>query len=91
MSTISTTIRIDSKVKQESAETLESLGMTISEAVNIFLHQVVLHKGLPFEVKYPDSFNKETLDAMAEAKRLSKDPNARKFDSIEQLMEDLEK
>lgn len=91
MSTISTTIRIDSKVKQESAKTLESLGMTISEAVNVFLHQVVLHKGLPFEVKYPDSFNKETLDAMAEAKRLSKDPNARKYDSVDQLLEDLEK
>ena len=90
MATISTTIRIDSKVKQESAKMLESLGMTISEAVNVFLHQVLLHKGLPFEVKHPDYFNKETLDAMAEAKRLSKNPNANKFDSVEQLMEDLE-
>lgn len=34
---------------------------------------------------------KETLDAIAEAKRLSKDPNAKKYDSVEQLLEDLEK
>lgn len=91
MATISTTIRIDSKIKQESTKMLEDLGMTVSEAINVFLRQVVLHRGLPFEVKYPGQPNSETLEAMDQARIISKDPNVKKFDSIEQLMEDLEK
>jgi len=35
-------------------------------AVNIFLSQVALHKGLPFEVKIP---NEETIKAIEEARK----------------------
>ena len=45
------TVRIDEKIKKEVTPILEDLGMSISEAINIFLHQVKLNKGLPFEVK----------------------------------------
>jgi len=39
------------------------LGVSTSEAVSIFLHQVVLHQGFPFPLRIP---NEETLEAMAE-------------------------
>jgi len=48
-------IRINSNVKQNAEETLEKLGLSISEAVNMFLHQINLVGGLPFDVKIPSA------------------------------------
>lgn len=46
-------IRVNENVKETAEETLGLLGISISEAVNIFLCQVNLIGGLPFEVKLP--------------------------------------
>jgi DNA-damage-inducible protein J len=58
------TLRIDAGVKKEAAHYLSQIGLTTSEAVRLFLHNVVLHKGIPFELKVP---NAQTLQAMQEA------------------------
>ncbi len=55
MSKISTNIRIDMQTKEEASAILENLGFSVSGAVNIFLRQVVLHKGLPFEIALRDA------------------------------------
>jgi DNA-damage-inducible protein J len=65
-----TTIRIDQKNYVQAKKILEYLGITYSQAVNIFNNMIIYHKGLPFEVKIP---NNETLSAMEEAKRLNGD------------------
>ena len=41
-------IRIDKNIKAKAGKTLSALGLDTSTAVRIFLHQVVLEKGLPF-------------------------------------------
>lgn len=46
-------IRVNETVKENAEETLGMLGISISEAVNMFLCQVNLTGGLPFEVKLP--------------------------------------
>ena len=46
-------IRVNEKVKHNAEETLDMLGISISEAVNMFLCQVNLTGGIPFEVKLP--------------------------------------
>lgn len=46
-------IRVNESVKANAEETLSLLGVSISEAVNMFLCQVNLTGGLPFEVKLP--------------------------------------
>jgi len=56
-----TSIKLDQTIKQEAQKVFAELGLTLGEAVNLFLNQVRLHKGLPFEVKIP---NAETLQAM---------------------------
>ena len=43
-------IRIDRKVKAHSQQLFKSLGLDMTTAINIFLRQSLLHKGLPFEV-----------------------------------------
>lgn len=45
--------RIDSSIKLEAQELLKRFGLTMSDAIRLFLHQVVIEKGLPFEVKLP--------------------------------------
>ena len=44
-------LRVDSVVKEQAGEILASLGLTLSEAFNLMLHQVRIARGLPFEVK----------------------------------------
>ena len=61
----------------------------MSSAVNLFLHQCVLHGGLPFSVEIPQ-YNKKTLEAMAEAKKISADPNVKGYSAMEELKEALE-
>jgi DNA-damage-inducible protein J len=61
-----TSIKLDVEVKAKAKEIFKELGITMGEAVNIFLSQVALHKGLPFEVKIP---NDETRKAIEDARR----------------------
>jgi addiction module RelB/DinJ family antitoxin len=46
-------IRVNENVKTNAEKTLDLLGLSISEAVNMFLHQIPLVGGLPFDVKVP--------------------------------------
>lgn len=62
-----TTIRVDQENYLQAKEILKYLGLTYSQAINVFNNMIVCHKGLPFEVKIP---NDETLAAMSEAKKL---------------------
>jgi len=61
-----TSIKLDVEVKTKAKEIFKELGITMGEAVNIFLSQVTLHKGLPFEVKIP---NEETRKAIEDARQ----------------------
>lgn len=45
------TVRINDKIKEEVTPILEDLGNSLSEAINMFLHQVKLNNGIPFELK----------------------------------------
>ena len=48
-------IRVNGDVKQSAENTLEMLGLSISEAVNMLLCQISLVGGLPFDVKIPSA------------------------------------
>lgn len=58
------TTRVEPELKAEAEKVLSKLGIGTSEAINLFLSQVRLRKGLPFDVKIP---NKTTLKAMRDA------------------------
>ena len=61
----------------------------MSSAVNMFLHQCVLRGGLPFSVEIPH-YSQHTLDAMEEARRISRDPNVKGCQNMEELKKALE-
>ena len=89
MSTTPTQIRIDSEVKQQASALFGRLGLDMSGAVNLFLHQCVLRGGLPFQVELPP-YNQKVLNAMAEARNISRDPDIRGYDNMEDLKAALE-
>lgn len=91
--TVPTQIRIEENTKKQAVELLEGLGLNLSDAVNMFLRQVVLRKGIPFEVAYPEDmweFKTEVAEAMEEAKRISRDPNTKRYGSFSEALEDME-
>lgn len=47
-------VRIDEDVKKEASQILEALGTTLSASINMYLKQIIIHKGIPFEVRIPD-------------------------------------
>lgn len=87
--TIPIQIRVDKKTKEEANELFEELGTSMSGAVNMFLRQCVNTGSIPFRIRKPRP-SKELLEAMEEAEVLAKDPNAPKYETVEELMAALE-
>jgi DNA-damage-inducible protein J len=46
-------IRLEPELKEQAELILGQLGIPISNAVNMFLKQVVMQRGIPFDVKLP--------------------------------------
>lgn len=84
MATVPTQVRIDETLKKQSVEFFSQLGLDMSSAVNMFLKQCVMRDGLPFVC-----YKQDVLEAMEEAKKLSKDPKAKKYSSFSEALEDL--
>lgn len=81
-------IRIEPRVKQKAEETLNDLGLSITEAINVFLNQVILNEGIPFEIKKP-RFNRETIQAIEDTKNGKN--LSETFNSVEEMFEELDK
>lgn len=50
---------VDTKTKEEASKILSALGLSMSSAINIFLKQVIIHKGLPFLISTGSNYFKE--------------------------------
>ena len=80
-------VRVDENVKAQAAETLASMGLTVSDAIRVFLTRVVADKELPFAIKAPNAASRA---AMAEASEIIKSRRAR-FATSGALIDDLER
>ncbi len=56
--------RIDAELKHNVEQILSQIGMTTSQAINLFMKKIERERGIPFELKLP---NDETLKAIEEA------------------------
>ena len=89
MATIPTQVRIDEELKRQAADLFAKLGLDMSSAMNIFLKQCVLRGGLPFSVEIP-KYRMETIEAMEEAKKISKDTSAKGYSKFLEIREELD-
>ena len=80
-------IRVDDEVKTQATEALAAMGLSMSDAVRIFLKRVVNDQAFPLELKVP---NAEMRAAMEEARAMMKARQAR-FESADALFDELEK
>ena len=81
-------IRVEPSVKQKAEKTLNELGLSITDAINVFLNQVILNEGIPFAIVKP-RFNSESINAIEDTKNnknLSKT-----FDNVDEMFEELDK
>lgn len=62
-------VRIDPETKSSAEKLFSSFGITITDAINIFLRKSIMEGGLPFEMKQP-RYNIETEMAIKEAKAI---------------------
>ncbi len=67
--TASLNIRLDPNLKRAAESVYSRYGLSLAEAVTVFIHQSCNVGGLPFDLR-PLRFNTETLAAMAEAERI---------------------
>jgi DNA-damage-inducible protein J len=79
-------IRIDADLKRRAEEIFTELGMNMSTAMNIFLRYSVRYGGIPFDLRI-ETPNAETLAAIDDVNNSR--GMSRTFDSVSELMEDL--
>ena len=80
-------VRVDDETKAQATEALAAMGLSVSDAVRLLLHRVVVDQAFPLELKVP---NAETRAAMAEADQMTRARRAR-FATADELFADLEK
>ena len=77
--------RIDPEIKAKAQDILRSLNISMSEAISMYLTQVTLHKGIPFEIKIPNELTAKTLRKSEKGKELNK------VSSTEELFQELDR
>ena len=86
MKTVNVTLRVDKELKEQADALFEDMGLSLNTACRMFLKRAVQEQRIPFEVRRPD---RKTLKAISDAEK-EKDLSPA-FDSVDELMEDLEK
>ena len=80
-------IRVDDDIKEQATQALNTMGLSVSDAVRLFLRRVVIDQAFPLELKVPNS---KTRAAMEESRAMMATRRAR-FASADELFTDLEK
>jgi DNA-damage-inducible protein J len=78
---------VDDDIKAQATQALTAMGMSVSDAVRLFLRRVVIDQSFPLELKVP---NAETRAAMDESRAMMATNRAR-FANADELFADLEK
>lgn len=55
------TARIEPGLKENAERVFKQLGLTTTQAITLFLRQVELQQGLPFDLKVPNATTRDTL------------------------------
>lgn len=56
-------IRVDQKLKARAIETLDKMGLSLSDAVRLLLTRIVVEEALPFEVRVPNAETRAAIEA----------------------------
>ncbi len=76
--------RVEPEIKQNAQIILKTLNISMSEAISMYLSQITLHKGIPFEIKIPNEVTAKTL------KDSEIGHDLHKVDSVDKLFQELD-
>jgi DNA-damage-inducible protein J len=77
-----TSVRVDKRAWDATKEVCKEYGMSVSDAINLFLNQVRIHRGIPFDIYLPSDRLKKAIDELENGE-------VEKFDNIEEMLKDL--
>ncbi len=86
--TAAISMRVDPAVKSDAESLFNSFGLTLADAINVFLHKSIQVGGMPFELRQP-RYNAETEEAIAEAKDIMEGRReAKSYASVDEMLAD---
>ena len=75
--------RIDPQIKEDVRGVLDELGMSMSEAIVVYLKQIVYRRAIPFELKLPNKSTLQAVEQLESGKGVT-------FNNTDEFFEDLE-
>ncbi|WP_050697554.1 type II toxin-antitoxin system RelB/DinJ family antitoxin [Anaeromassilibacillus senegalensis] len=82
-------VRVEDTLKKDADSLFADLGLDTPTAIRIFLKQAIKKQGLPFDVVQSVP-NAETIAAMEEANRISRDPATKKYKDFSELLAEVQ-
>jgi len=83
-------LRIEPSTKEQAEALFSSFGISVTDAINIFLNTSIMEGGFPFQIKQP-RYNRETELAMQEARDIIAGKiQTKSYNSFEELLNDLD-
>ena len=76
--------RVDPATKNKAQRILKKLNISMSEAISLYLSQITLHNGIPFEIKIPNEVTAKTLEDAENGK------NLHNVESVDELFQELD-
>ena len=73
--------RVEPRTKEQAEGVLRKLGLTPTQAIRLFYHQICLRRGLPFPVQVPNALTRRTLE------RSHAGEDVETFDTLEKMIE----
>ena len=89
MANITVSIRMEEDLKQNFENFCNSIGMTMSTAINVFARQSLRENRIPFEINANETPNKRTIAAMKEGEEIMAGKRlAKRHGSFREVIED---
>jgi DNA-damage-inducible protein J len=83
-------VRTEPSIKTQAEALYSQFGLSLSDAINVFLNVSIMEGGFPFAVKHP-RFNRETEAAILEARKsIENNQDARRYASAKDLFTELD-
>lgn len=83
MKTATVRARVDEDLKIDVEDVLEKLGLSISEAIGLFMSQIKLRRGIPFDIRVPNRVTLKTFKDTDANRNLVRCKNAKDmFDKL---------
>ena len=89
MATTNINVRVDSALQQEAEALFGDFGLSMSSAINMFLHSAINYNGIPFEIKRPIQ-NAETRAALDEYEEMKNHPEKyKRYGSFDEALDEV--